>query len=385
MAAVMKAAPGLVVLWAWSIGLAQSQTGEDERLRLLHADVARSFEQNGRVVRQLEGHVKFQQGATRMSCERALQHVDEARTEFIGNVVIDDGDRRLQAARVVYYEKLKIQEAFTRVFLRRGKNSLRAEKVTYRQLERRANADQSVELFNSERRVRVNADRAVYWRDDEHSRFYGNPVLVQLDSLGKEIMRVVGDTMEVFEAGKRARVRGNVTITRNKTRAQCGEAEYRADNESLELRLEPVAWQGQDEIRGKSIALFFTDEKLTRAHVEDQAQVVSKVDTASSDDRLNTITGGEITMFFAAEQLQRMVVERTATSFYHVIEAGRNKGKNRAEGDRITLSVKDGNIVRVIVESRPGKSTGKFVPPNLPMDRAASPDTTAGPVSMRAR
>jgi lipopolysaccharide export system protein LptA len=353
---------------------------EDDRLRLLSADVARSIEQNGQVVRQLEGSVHFQQGAMRMSCLRAVQYVDAGRTEFIGKVEIDDADRKLLAERVIYNEKTKVQEAFENVRLRRGPNSLRAEKVTYFREQRRAIAEHKVELYNSERRIRVNGGRADYERATEYSRIIDNPVLVELDSLGAEIMRVVGDTMEVFEGGKRAKVKGEVRINRNKTRAECGEAEYFSDDERLELRISPVAWQSQDEIRGRLISLFFVEEKLTRAHVAEQANVVSKVDTLANDDRVNTLSGGEITMFFENDRVNKMLVERTATSFYHVIEDGKDKGRNRAQGDRITLQFDEGKIARVLVESRPGKSTGKFVPPSLPFDEAprAAADSTNG-------
>ena len=360
-----------VVFFLLSCVPAFAQTTEDERLRLLHADVARSLEQNGEVVRQLEGNVQFQQGAMLMACQRAIQYVDAGRTEFIGRVKFDDGDRTLLAERVIYFEKTDVQEAYTNVRLRRGANSLRAEKVIYFRDERRAIAEKNVELYNSERRMRVNGGRAEYDREVEYSRILDEPVLVELDSLGAEVMRIVGDTMEVFEGGKRAKVTGNVRITRNQTRAQCGEAEYFNDDDRLELQVSPVAWHSQEEIRGKLISLFFLDEKLTRAHVAEQANVVSKVDTLANDDRVNTLSGGEITMFFADEKVKQVLVERTATSFYHVIEEGKEKGKNRAQGDRITLHIAEGKIARVLIESRPGKSTGKFVPPNMPMDEAA--------------
>jgi lipopolysaccharide export system protein LptA len=347
------------------------QVADDERLHLIHADVARSGEQNGQVMRQLEGNVSFRQGPMRMSCDRAFQFLEAGRSEFLGRVQMDDGDRQLAAERIIYYEKTRVQEAYTNVRLRRGANSLRAEKVTYFQNERRAVAEQAVEIYNSERRVRVNGGRAEYLRDIEYARITENPVLLELDSLGAEVMRITGDTMEVFQGGERALVTGNVTISRNKTRANCGQAEYFADDDRLELRLQPVAWHGQDEMRGKMISLFFTDEKLARAHVAEQATVVSKADTAASDDRVNTLSGGEMTMQFADEKLKQVLVERTATSFYYVIENGKTKGRNRAQGDRIMLHFIEGKIARVVIESQPGVSTGKFVPPNMPMEEVA--------------
>jgi hypothetical protein len=223
-------------------------------------------------------------------------------------------------------------------------------------------ADSQVVMTNSERRLKLTCGHLEHLRDEEYAKATLSPVLVEMDSLGAETLRITGEQIELFEGGKRAKVSKQVRITRRETRAECEEAEYFRDAENLELRIDPVTWQGGDELTGELIKLFLDDQKLTRAHVIGNAHVTSIVDTLKIGRRINTLSGREITLQFQDEKVDKVVVEGTATSVYHLIEEGEEKGKVRVQGDRITLFVDGQNLKRAMIESKPGTSTGRFLP-----------------------
>jgi lipopolysaccharide export system protein LptA len=224
-------------------------------------------------------------------------------------------------------------------------------------------------MTNNERRLQLTCGHLEYFRDHEYAKAIVNPVLVEFDSLRVETLRISGEQIELFEGGKRAKVSRQVRITRRETRAECDEAEYYRVAERLELRINPITWQGGDKLIGERIELFLDDQKLTRAHVVNNANFTSVVDTLKSGRRINTLSGREITLFFQDEKVERVMVEGTATSVYHLIEEGEEKGKNRVQGDRITLLVDGKNLKRVIIESKPGTSTGRFLPVGVPEQR----------------
>lgn len=335
------------------------------KLRLVHADSARSFEVNGRIIRELIGHVKFAQDSAEMVCDRARQIPEEAKTIFSGRVHIRDGERWLRANEVVYFEDRKEQQATGNVALGRGPNELRAKRLSYFQNERLAIVDKNVIMTNRERRLQLTCGHLEYRRDEEYASATQSPVLVEFDSSGVEALRITGEQIELFEGGKRAKVSKQVRIARRDTRAECEEAEYFRDAERLELRIDPITWQGGDKITGERIDLFLDEQKLTRAHVVNNASVTSVVDTLKVDRRLNTLSGREITLLFQDEKVEKLVVEGTAMSSYHVIDEGEEKGQVRVQGDRITLFVDNKRLQRVFIESQPGISTGRFFPAGI--------------------
>jgi lipopolysaccharide export system protein LptA len=343
--------------------LAQSDTAG--KLRLVHADSAISFEENGRIIRELIGNVEFAQDSATMTCDRAREIPAEKKTIFTGNVKMRDGKRWLHANEVFYFEDRKEQRAVGKVSLGDGPNLLQARFATYFQKERMAIADSNVILTNRERRLRLTCGHLVHLREKEYTDATIKPVLVEFDSLYKESLRITGERIELFDGGQRAKVSRDVKITRNTTRAECGEAEYFRYAERLELRVDPVAWQEGDKMKGKRIDLFLTEQKLNRAHVVENAEMTSAIDTVKIGKRLNTLSGQEITMLLKDEKVERAIVEGTATSEYYVIEEGKEKGKVRVQGDKITLFADNQILKRVIIESDPGSSTGRFWPAGM--------------------
>jgi hypothetical protein len=53
---------------------------------------------------------------------------------------------------------------------------------------------------------------------------------------------------------------------------------------------------------------------------------------------------------------------------YYVIEEGEDKGTNRVQGDRIMLHLANKELERIVIESDPGISNGKFLPPGHPVE-----------------
>lgn len=359
--------PLLLALSAAAPGLAQSP------LRLIHADSLRGFEENGVSVIEALGNVHIEQDSTVMTCARARMMQSQARTEFSGNVKLREGEKWLHADRIISFDDRKIREAAGNVALGDASSKLTAREVTYYQNEERALAAHDVVITNSAHRVVLTCGRAEHLRAQEYSRATLEPVLIELDSAQTERLRITGEVIELFDGGARARVAGNVKITRANTRAKCDTAEYFRAEGRLQLRGDPAAWQNRDELRGNVIELFLQDQKLTHALVTGKAVMTSPVDSTGKDPRLNSLSGGKMTLRFQEEKLEHVLVEETATSVYHVLDKGENQGRNRVQGDRITLFLAAGELQRILIASTPGVSNGSYEPAAAPAAGAAQP------------
>ncbi|RMD99777.1 MAG: hypothetical protein D6814_04960, partial [Calditrichaeota bacterium] len=209
------------------MGLAQEQVAaEPDKLVLEHATTLTSMIENGQIVRKLQGEVRFRQGSGRMSCDEAIQYTREGRTLFRGHVRIVDGKKQLQAVQVNYFERYQIYEALDSVVYKSGPTTLFTHKLTYYRNDRKAVAQRNVRVIQSAERLQLTANHAEYFRDRKYIRVTENPVLVQFDSTGQQIMRVTGDLMESFDDGKRVKFTHNVNIWHGQTRAKCEVAEY---------------------------------------------------------------------------------------------------------------------------------------------------------------
>ncbi|MDZ7338734.1 MAG: hypothetical protein ONB30_09355 [candidate division KSB1 bacterium] len=339
--------------------------GQDERLRLVHAQRLTGQTIAGRVLQRLEGDVLFRQGRASMACDQALRDEAAGTVVLVGRVRIDTGRRRLHAERVAYNEFTRVEEAEGNPVVYDSTRKLAAERLTYFELEERAVAQGRVMLVDTARFTSLSCERVEYFRATGYARAIGQPRLVKTDTTGQDPLVLTGETMEVFDAGARAVVSDSVTLTRGRLHVSCGKAEYFDDTKRILLTASPHGRYGHDRFRGVTIEVQLSGQQVRTIVVHGDALITSPSDSLNPEVRVNRVTGQRVTMDVVDEQIRQMTIEEQATSLYHVVEEGEFKGINRISGDRIVLDLEEGKLRRVRIESSPGKTAGVFFPPHL--------------------
>lgn len=349
----------------WLLVFSTSLAGQDndERLRLIHADVLKRETIAGSAYQKLDGNVEFQQGKTNIKCDIATQIFDRDPAALIGNVRIVDEKRQLFADTVYFYQELEKQIAHGDVVSITDSDTTNAQRMSYFEKENKVVSEGDVRIANVKDRSIVTGGFAEYFRDQKYGKILVNPVMTKLDSLGKASMIIHGDTMEVFDGGKRVLVTGNVEVYQQETEATCGRAEYFKEEERSVLTDEPVVEHTNQHISGDTLVLYLKNSQLSRAFVSGNALATSEADTLNKGRWVNKLTGETMNFFFANKKLERTVIENQATSLYHVIENKQYKGSNEVTGDRIEVYLLDGAVQRVKVTSDPEFSHGKYSPP----------------------
>lgn len=334
-----------------------------EKLKLLHADIFRQVEVNGRIVRKLEGHVAFRQGATKIECDLAEQVVGDEKTALVGHVRISDAEQTLEADTVYFFQNKKIQFARGHVKNVTPRDTTTADRMTYFEEQNKLVSEGNVRIANVKEHSVLTGEYAEYFRDREYGLITGTPVLVQKDSLGAETTRILADTMEVDRKKKHTHMKHHVKMFQHELVATCGEADYFRVEKRVDLNLEPVIVQKNRTIKGDSLRLFLENSELKRAEVHGNALVTSEADTLAKGRWVNKLQGQKMTFYFEEKELRRILVEDQATSTYHLIEDDEYKGVNEISGDKIEIFLKDDKASRVLVNSSPDKSAGKYRPP----------------------
>jgi len=62
---------------------------------------------NGESVREVHGHVIINQGAVRITCDKAVQYLSRNEVELIGNVVVTQDSIIIKTERGFYYGNTK--------------------------------------------------------------------------------------------------------------------------------------------------------------------------------------------------------------------------------------------------------------------------------------
>ncbi|HEX9972386.1 MAG TPA: OstA-like protein [bacterium] len=352
----------LLIIMLPSAVIAQPEAGGD-RLEIVSSDTMRHSKTHRGILIELIGNVHFRQGTAEMFCGRAEYWKDANETIIEENVRVYDRNKTLIADKIFYYNIPQVFKAMGHVFLKDSLRKITAKQISYFKLEDRVIAEKDVVLNDSLNYIDILGERAEFNNRTDYVLITGAPIFIKKDSTGKEELRITSIKMELFEGGDKALVSDSVRITQSKASATCGLAEFYRKQNEIFLKQLPVVWQEDDKLTGELIQLFITKNNLTKVIVENQAKVVSKVDTTEVDQRLNILTGEKITMHFRDEALDHVVVENKATSVYHIFEDHEDKGSNKIIGDKISVFLTDRKIERIVVESNPQLSSGSYYPP----------------------
>lgn len=339
----------------------QEQSGD--RLRY-QADLFRRQTEAGQTLEIFEGHVLFQQGGTKIKCDKATKYLGSDQVLFSGDVHIVDEDRTLHADTVFVFEKSQKEVAVGNVRVITSTDTTIADKIIYFEEPDSLIALGHVLITSPKENIRVSGGYAIYSRPRGYGMMVQEPVYIQFDSVNVETMRIVADTLESFDDGIHFRASSNVTITRQNIEATCGRANYLKPLGFISLSENPKAWQANREISSDTLQIYLKRSKLYRAQALGNAVTTADADTLNKGRWVNRLTGQTIRFYFdGQEDLEKVIVEKQATSTYHVIREKQYEGMNEVSGDKIFMFLSDGNVEHIRVESEPGKSVGKYGPP----------------------
>lgn len=336
----------------------------EERLRLIHAGSLTGWSEKEETVRELVGDVFFRQDSTEIHCDRALQYVERAQVRLSGHVLILDPPKRLRAGEVWYHERTRDYQAIDTPSLQDTSRTLHADTLIYREKADQASAIGRVLITEKNHRVRLQGQRAEYWRLRGYALVIGQPFFTELDSTGVVVMTVSADSMEMFEDGRRYQLSGRVHVRRDSIDAYCGRLTYRRQAEKLYLTVHPRAERGADVMRGQEMEISLRKNEITGITLVKQSVVISRVDTSQcKSERYDLLTGDRIEVTLQQRQVAAVIVKGQATSYYHLFEDRVAKGVNKVIGDEMHLFFQNGAMDRIIISSAPGSSSGVFYPP----------------------
>ena len=338
----------------------------DNRLILVHADIARGRPDADESIRELIGNVKFRQGDAFLICERAIQFVETGKSILQGDVFYQDSVKQLSGKQLTFYEKQDLFILNGNSQLADTSKILSAHTIEYYRSSDKAKARGQVLLADTVSNMQIRCSAADYEQQRGYALCTGDPVFTRADTSDKDTTTIRGIRFEMFSDGDTLLITGRVQIDRGAMTAFCDTVEYFQKREIIVLRPEPKVWQEQDYLTGKIIKLYLRDSEIYKVDIIEDAVAVTQVDsTIRTQIPYDLLTGGDMQVFITDESIDSIIVRQQATSYYHVIDEGRENGLNKALGDLLKISFSENELDKVHLYSDPGVSNGEFYPQRI--------------------
>jgi lipopolysaccharide export system protein LptA len=337
----------IIVLSIWAAVPAKSPP-----LNLIHADFNENTVVNGKLISYLRGNVRFEYDSAIIMAESAKWYRRDGIAQFSKNVKVDHG-RQLLLCDYLDFD--------------------RQEKI--------ANVKGHIDFFDGEENSRITADHGVYHLDTKYLVLDRKPRFYRYDTTSTDTMTVIGKKMIYDDSAKVATVIDSVEIYKGDLTAYGQKAFYHLKTDIAQLRNSPLIYYDVHDLKGDSVDLLFTGNRLRTVTVcgnalgmhRDYGQrdtIFTQVEGDSlfmlvkpkgSIDTLwvhgnthstywligdsasaNEATGKIMVLGFTDEgQARSLQITGNATSTYFIEDKG-SQGRNEASGDQIRVLFNNG-------------------------------------------
>lgn len=309
----------------------------DDRLRLIHADILENKPVKGGSVQELKGDVLFKKGKMELSCQKAIFNETTGIATMIGNTNVVKNDLHLTCDSLLFYSQEDILKNFNNVHIWDNDYNLTADSVIYLTKLDSGYANGNATLI--QKKQTINADALHYHKKSES------------DAVSYKAV-------------------GNVIIKEDTRIATCGHAIYNRDAGKTVLMVNPEIIDGNRNLSGTKISLFYENEQLKTLFIPSRSHMVSpqsgwrktvsdSLIQRDSVETVNDLKGKTLNGFFIDGALDSLRLSGMATSVYHVFEDSIYKGINEASGDTITMLFDKEDFEEILIS---GGAQGTFTP-----------------------
>ena len=316
----------------------------------------------GETVKELIDDVRITRGDMTIDCDYAIHFQETGKIVFEQNVYYTDSLRDLWADRVIYFIENDSLEAIGSVKIIQGAYETRCRRANYSDQRQDVYLYRDVELFHYEENMILTGEEGFGDRTLKYAEVFNNAQMVKIDSLGETEITITAHKIAYFDPEARAQASDSVEILKDEVTGYCEIFQYFTGDDCALMEVEPVVFRELDEIKGDSIYLYFTEEKIEHIEIFGHASVFSPPEGGQEGD-LNKMFGRRMFIYLLDGQIEKIDVAGNARSLYYLYEKEEYKGVNRATGDKIYLWFTEGKIDKINVA---GGTEGVYYPPDYP-------------------
>lgn len=274
--------------------------------------------------------------------------------EFHGPTVIEQDSITIHCVRGWYDTRTGKATFWRRATIRSKARELVGDSIRYDRDAGIGRAWGNVEILDTAQAMLVRGHAGHYNERSDDAMVTGRAELVMVMSGDSLFMH--GDTLFANTDTAGARIitaRRHVRFFKSDMQGVCDTMVHSTADSLIHLMGDPFLWTGKDQINGRRIRLLLSDGKPHRMFVEQDAFMMSQVDSVHFDQ----VAGTTITGRFDEGELRHITAEGNSRSVYFASEtkdgAQRIIGVDLAEGSRIDIVLKDAEVHTITFHNKP--------------------------------
>jgi len=280
----------------------------------------------------------------------------DTRTEisyFSGPTVITGEDRYIYCEDGWYDMQQDISYVTDHAYMEEAGRILKGDTLYYEAEQGFGRAISNVEMIDTAQNIILKGNFGLYFSDRERVMVTDSALMIQIN--GPDTMYVHADTLRTMqnpdfeEASRILRAYHKVKIFRTDLQVMCDSLVYVEADSAFDFYVDPVLWTDENQLTASHIRVNMVDQKLERMQLNGVAFVASQKDSVSFDQ----MRGKEMTGYFTDNELTKIDVTGNGQTIYYATDQDVLVGANKTVCSNLSIYLKDKQISKVVYTSQP--------------------------------
>ncbi len=272
---------------------------------------------------------------------------------FSGPTVITGEERYIYCEDGWYDMQQDISYVTDHAYMEEAGRILKGDTLYYEAEQGFGRAISNVEMIDTAQNMTLKGNFGLYYSDQERIMVTDSALMIQID--GPDTMYVHADTLRAMqnpdfeEASRILRAYHKVKIFRSDMQVMCDSLVYVEADSAFDFYVDPVLWTEENQLTASHIRINMVDQKLERMQLNGVAFVASQKDSVSFDQ----MRGKEMTGYFTDNKLTKIDVSGNGQTIYYATDQDVLVGANKTVCSNMSIYLKDNQISKVVYTSQP--------------------------------
>ena len=281
---------------------------------------------------------------------------------FYGPTEIINDERYIYCEKGWYDTKSEISFVTDNAYLEEEGRTLKGDTLYYESATGFGRANSNVELIDTAENMILKGNYGLYYSDQDYALVTDSALMIQVD--GTDTMYVHADTLRSLQNpdtlvdSRILKAYYKVKIYRTDIQVMCDSLIYIEADSTFDFFGEPVLWSDENQLTASHIRVLMVDQHLHRMDLTGVAFVTSQKDSVKFDQ----MRGKEMTGYFTNNKLSRIFVKGNGQTIYYAEDRDVIVGVNKTECTDLIIYLKNNKITKVNYMTKPN---GTYYPLEL--------------------
>lgn len=272
---------------------------------------------------------------------------------FFGPTEIITEERYIYCEKGWYDSKKDISFVTDHASMKEDGRLLKGDTLYYEAENGFGRARSNVELYDSTRNTTLRGHFGLYYSETETSMVTDSALMIQVD--GSDTMYVHADTLrsivnpDLEEKNRILKAYYKVKIFRRDMQVMCDSLVYIEADSTFSFHGEPVLWSDENQLTSEKMEVVMAQQKLYRMYLTGISLIISQKDSSSFDQ----MRGKKMTGFFTDNKLTRIHVEGNGQTVYYAVDQGEIVGANLTKCSDMMIYLKDNRVQKINYITQP--------------------------------